>query len=441
MIDQYYFHDDASDVKKKLASGQGLYIQKSFPYHHCLMKASLHSSQTLIDDKCLYPFYARPAYAQMFQPHCIIGSTHALARIHANEKCKTPFTELTAYQKNHLTIQGGMTGLLVSRLFGVSFAKPHTIKCLKKHADLTAKYIHSALACEYLIGNRYYYNIPTVLSQEKFIVGYENNTFGNMKKEDATYEKIQENRAQLIELYSSNIERLENAVKQFRRGFLSIQTIREDPEYKKMFEMFWLLQTQCMKYRGFIESGVSAHQALCDSQNITFDRRYMQSMVCNLVFACQCVCPRLFSYEIAHLFDSCSGTYAEYAKVVKAKQLEMSSKEGLISAFLAFSAIEPAMVSTTVAPHIEERRWQYPDFSNYGVHISSRDAVFGQLLVKHRIHIPRPAGIARTFFVTRNNNDCFYLPVQEAFNELLTGKKVAKRLWKKNKQNFTKKSH
>ena len=437
MIDQYYFHENASNVRK-LAQGQG--IQKSFPYHHCLMKASLHSAQTLLDDECLHPLHARAAYAQMFQSHCI-SSAHALARIHANEKFKTPFTELMAYQKNNLTVRGGMTGLLVSRLFGVSSAKPHTIKCLKKHADLTAKYIHSALACEHLIGNRYYYNLPTVLSQEKFTVGYENNALRNMKKEDVTYDKLRENRAQLVELYSSNIERLKNAVKQFRRGFLSIQTIREDPEYKKMFEMFWLLQTQCMKYREVTESDMSAHQAVCDNQNITFDRRYIQTMVCNLIFSCQVICPRLFSYEIAHLFDNCSGAYARYAQVVRAKQLEMSSKEGLISAFLAFSAIEPDMVSTTMAPHMEEIEWHYPEFSSYGVHIPSRDAVFGKLIAKHRIHIPPPTGIVRTFFVSRNNKDCFYLPVQEAFDELLTGKKVAKGLWKKNKQNFTKKSH
>ena len=436
MIDQYYFHENASNVKR-LAPGQC--IQKSFPHHHCRMRASLSSAQAILDDNCPHRFYA--SYTQVFQPVGCIDSTDALARIHDanNEGFKTPFIELTAHQKNYLQAQSAMAGLLVSRLFGFSSAKPHTIKCLKKHADLTAKYIHSAFASECLIGNRYYYNLPTVLSEKKSVVGIENNVFKNIKAEDATREKIQENRAQLIELYNSNIERLENAVKQFKRGFLPIQTIREDSELNKLLEKFWKLQRQCMKYREVTDSGMSAHQSLCERKNITFDRKYIEVVICNLVFSCQAICPRLFSYDVAHLFDNCAGSYARYVKVVRDKQLEMC-KDGLISAFLAFSAIEPKMVSRTMAPHMEEQReWCYPEFSNYGFHIPSRDAIFGQLLSKHRVHIPRPVNIARTFFMTRNNNDCFYLPTQEALTELRTGKKVAKQVWKKNKQNFTNK--
>jgi hypothetical protein len=436
MICQYYFNEKSSSVRK-LAPGQG--IQKSFPHHHCLMKASLSSTQTLLRDKCLHRSYARTAYA--FQPECIISSTDALARIHAVEE--TPFTELTARQKKYLMAQSAMAGILVSRLFGFSSAKPHTIKWLKKHADITAKYIHSALACECLIGNRYYYNLPAVLSQEKSNVGRLpiEKILHNIKAEDATYDKIKENRAQLVELYHSNIERLEDAVEQFRRGFLSIQTIREDSEYKKMLEMFWMLQTQCMKYKTVLESSMSARQTFCERNNITFDRRAIQVMVCNLIFSCQVICPRLFAYEIVHLFDDCSGVYAKYVEVTKAKHLEMCN-EGLTSAFLTFSAIEPNMVSTVLAPYIREvgNAVHYPsDFSEHAYHIPSRDAIFGQLLSKHRVHIPRPVNIARTFFMTRNNNDCLYLPLQEALTELHTGKKVTKQVWKKNKQNFTRK--
>jgi hypothetical protein len=427
MLEHYYFYDDASNVKK-LALGQG--IKKSFPYHHCLMRASLSSAQAILHDKCPHRFYT----TDVLQP---AGSTNALARIHDanNEGFKTPFTELAAHQKNYLHAQSAMAGLLVSRLFGFSSAKPHTIQCLKKHADLTAKYIHSAFASECLIRNRYYYNLPIVLSEKKSIVGIENNVFKEIKAEDATREKIQENRAQLIELYNSNIKRLENAVKQFKRGILPIQTIREDSEFNKMFQKFWTLQRQCMKYRDVTVSGISAHQLLCERKNITFDRKYIEVVICNLVFSCQAICPMLFSYDVAHLFDNSTGSYARYVKVVRDKQLEMC-KYGLISAFLAFSAIEPKMVSTTMAPHLEQREWCYPEFSDYGFHIPSRDAIFGQLLSKHRVHIPRPVKIVRTFFVNGNNKDCFYLPVQEAFDELLTGKKVAKEMWKKNKKNF-----
>lgn len=435
MIDQYYFHENTSKINE-LAPGQG--IQKSFPHHHCLMKASLSSTQTLIHDKCPHRFFTRESY--VFKPWMVmVGSTDALARIQVVKK--TPFIEFTDRQKKYLMAQSAMAGLIVSRLFKFSSAKPHTIGWLKTHADITAKYIHSALACEYLIGNRYYYNLPEVLRQEMFKIGMppKEKRLENIKAEDATYDKIQESRAQLVKLYNSNIERLEDAVKQFRRGFLSIQTIREDSEYKKMLEMFWMLQTQCMKYRNVSESNMSAHQIFCERNNITFDRRSIQIMGCNLVFSCQLVCPRLFAYEIAHLFDNCIGSYARYVQVTKSKHLEMCN-QGLTSAFLAFSAIEPNMVSTTLAPHMKECEMQYPsDFSEYACHIPSRDAIFGPLLSKHRVHIPRPVNITRTFFMTRNNKNCFYLPIQEALIELRTGKKVAKNVWKKNKQNFKRK--
>lgn len=434
-IEQYYFHENASNVNK-LAPGQC--IQKSFPHHHCLMRASLSSTQTLLHDKCPHRSYTREAY--VFQPEYIVGSTDALARIQVIKK--TPFTELTARQKKYLMAQSAMAGLLVSRLFKFSCAKPHTIRWLKKHADITARCIHSALACEYLIGNRNYYKLPAILSEEMLTIGMLpiEKRLGNMKAEDATYEKIQESRAQLIKLYNSNIERLEDAVKQFRRGFLSLQTIRGDSEYKKMFEMFWMLQTQSMKYRGVTESCMSARQTFCERNNITFDRRSIQIILFNLVFSCQVVCPRLFAYEIVHLFDDCIGSYARYVRVTKAKHLEMCNKEGLISTFLAFSAIEPNMVSTALAPHMEVRDAQYPsDFSEHACHIPSCDAIFGPLLLKHRVHIPRPVNITRSFFMTKNNKDCFYLPLQEALTELRTGKKAHKQAWKKNKQNFTNK--
>jgi hypothetical protein len=430
-LEQYYFHEDASNDN----SGNG--IQKSFPYHHCLMTAAHSSSQTVLDSKCLYPNFKTKTNQKM---HCIytkhIDSTHALARIHENETetSKTPFTELTAYQKTHLTAQSAMTGLLVSRLFNISSAKPHTIKRSKTHADITANHIHSALASEYLIGRRYYYNLQRMI-QDVYAVGHERR-HRNLTPEDATCEKVQENRAQLVALYNSNIDRLEHAIKQFKRGFLSLQSIREDPEYKRMLEMFWLVQSQTMKYREVVISGLNARQILCENNNIAFDRESINIMVCNLVFSCQAIYPRLFSYDIAHLFDNRTGSYARYVKTVKAKLLELCN-QGLISGFLAFSAVEPNLVSTCVAPHMEEPKLHHPyDFSSYAFHIPSRDTVFGPLLSKHRSHIPRPDNIGRTFFMKKDNKQCFYLPVQDVLRELQSGQKAAKEIWKKNKENF-----
>ena len=428
-LEHYYFHENASNPKSdKDNQIQTRVLQKSFPYHHCLMKASHSSSQTVIDAQCLYPYYKTKINQEKM---------HTLTQIHEREQSKTPFTELTAFQKTHLKAQSAITGLLVSRLFKIPSAKPWTIQCSKKHADLTARYIHSALASEYFIGNRYYYNLPTVLSQEARTVGHDQtHNYKNMTVNIATFENIQENRAQLDALYRSNIARLENAIQQFKRGFLSLQTIRKDPEYKKMFETFWLLQSQCMNYRDVITLSLNARQVMCERNNIAFDHKSINIMICNLVFSCEAVCPMLFNYNIVHLFDNCNGSYARYVKTTKAKQLELCN-QGLISGFLTFAAIEPNLVTRNIAPHMEEFHFQtYTDFSNHAFHIPSRDEVFGPLLLKHRSHIPRPDTIERTFFLTKNNKDCFYIPMEEILMELQTGKKAAKESWKKNKQNF-----
>ena len=432
-LEQYYSHEDASNDRTCDR------LQTSFPYHHCLMKASHHSSQVVLDAQCLYPYFKTNQNKTHFTHTEHINSIHALARIHEDETSKTPFTELTAFQKTHLIAQSAMTGLLVSRLFGISSAKPWTIQSSKKHADLTAKYIHSALASEYLIGRRYYYNLPTVLTQETRTVGNAP-ILKSMSAENATFEKIQENRARLVALYNSNIPRLEHAMKQFTRGFLSLQAIREDPEYIKMLEMFWLLQSQCMKYREVVALGSIPRQIFCENNNIAYDSKSINILTCNLVFSCQAIFPKLFSYDVAHLFDNCTGSYAKYVKTTKAKQLELCS-QGLISAFLTFSAVEPNMVSDCLAPHME-KPWHYPsDFSSYAFHIPSRDTIFGALVLKHRSHIPRHVNIERTFFMTRNNKECFYLPMQEVLTELQTGKKADKESWKKNKKNFQEKKH
>ena len=121
--------------------------------------------------------------------------------------------------------------------------------------------------------------------------------------------------------------------------------------------------------------------------------------------------------------------------MAKAKQLQFSN-QGLNSAFLAFSAIEPIMVSMKLAPHIAETKTWFPsDFSCYMNHIPSRDEIFGSLICKHRIHIPRTVTIERTYFLTKNNTDSCYVSVQDVLEELRTGKKTSDKIWKKNNLN------
>lgn len=429
-ISQYHFYESASTSGTDTLHPRHC-LAKSFPYHHCLMLASLDSSQKLIVRDNHYSHL----------PHTTHTSTLlALAHIHDKKKI-TPFVRMTVYQKVHLTCLSAMAGVVVSRLFGISSAKRHTIRCLKKHADATSRCIHSALASEYLIGNRYYYNLPTILSDELDVVGKFATHINDFPDEDVTCENIQKNRSRLVELYHSNIDRLEYAVQQFRRGLVSLQSIREDPEFATMFEMFWLVQTYTIKqYKNFKISGLSStRQEHCESNGIAFDRVSTNIHICSIIFSCQIVCPRLFMHDIAHVFDNKSQSYIRYVKIVKSKQLQLSN-EGLYSAFLTFSAIEPRMVSMKLAPHIEDNKIWFPSSSHLAIcmnHIQSRDEIFGSLLCKHRFHIQSPQpSIERSFYMTRNNKDCYYLSVQDVLEELRTGKKSSKQIWKKNKRNF-----
>lgn len=436
-ISQYHFYESTGSEKHVGTDTLHLRrcIAKSFPHHHCLMLASLDSTQKLIVRDNIYSRLPHTT-------HTSARARLALAHIHDKKK-KTPFVRMTAYQKFHLTCLSAMTGVVVSRLFGISSAKRHTIRCLKKHADATSRCVHSALASEYLIGNRYYYNLPTMLNDKPHVVGKsaDDIKYDDIPDEYVTCEIIQKNRSRLAKLYHSNIDRLEYAIQQFRRGLVSLQSIREDPEFATMFEMFWLVQSRALKqYQNFTKTDISTRQAFCERNGIAFDRMSINIHVCNIVFSSQVVCPRLFRYDIAHVFDNKCQSYIKYMKMVRSKLLQLSN-EGLNSAFLAFSAIEPRMVSMKLAPHIEEKTvWNPPcsDLAVYMNHIQSRDEIFGTLLCKHRFHIrpPRPVGIERTFFITKNNNDCFYLSIQDVLEELRTGKKSSAKIWKKNKRNF-----
>ena len=341
----YYVCESASALKRSMSSSHTTsHLENSFPYHHCLMSASLGSTRKLVArDNRYYPYPYLINHP--FIPTHTASASH-IAHIH-DKKNITPFVCTTAEQKNRLVCQSAMAGLLVSRLFGISSARPYTIKFLNKHADVTAMCIHSALASEYLIGNRYYYNLPAELSDEAHIVG---KLYADVCAHDVTYDEIQESRSQLALLYRSNIDRLENAVQQFRRGFISLKSMREDPEFTKMFEMFWLVQTQSVTHYKSVDC-----QVLCQGNGIDFDQRSIDMHVCSTVFSCQVVCPRLFCYDIAHLFDNRNQTYVRFIRMAKAKQLQLSN-QGLNSAFLAFSAIEPIMVSMKLAPHIEEKK-------------------------------------------------------------------------------------
>jgi hypothetical protein len=212
-------------------------INKSFPRHHALVCASLDSTRVLI------------------------------ARRDTGGVCRKRYTttnddaHTTAYQKHHLVSMSGLAGLLIARWTGVTGARAHTIKTAKKHAELTAKYTHSALACEILIGNRYYRSLPSIIAAFEVIGNSRTNVVGhggfstmaNMTLGDVSAKNVAAAKTELVETYAAQIDRLLDAVRQYKRGFVSIESIRSDPEFTQLMRAYWHYCSLMMKIQNNFE--------------------------------------------------------------------------------------------------------------------------------------------------------------------------------------------
>jgi hypothetical protein len=224
-IEDFYIHENMSSTNPK--QNPHIQINKSFPRHHALVCASLDSTRVLI---------ARRATGGVCRKRYTNDDAHT-----------------TAYQKHHLVSMSGLAGLLIARWTGVTSARAHTIKTAKKHAELTAKYTHSTLACEILVGNRYYRDLPRVLasslssslsSSSSNIIGNDNSM--NLTPADVTPESVAATKTELLETYTAQIDRLLHAVAQYKRGFVGLQTIRSDPEFTRMMCAYW---RYCKQFR------------------------------------------------------------------------------------------------------------------------------------------------------------------------------------------------
>jgi hypothetical protein len=309
-------------------------------------------------------------------------------------------TELSAYQKHHLLSMSALAGLLIARWTGVAGARAHTIKTVKTHAELTAKYIHSALACEILVGNRYYRNLPRDIaalycnesgsdnySSHRNIVGSDkSNMMSNMTPADVTPERVAATQTELMKIYAAQIDRLLFMVQQYKRGFVSLTAIRTDPEFKRMLQAFWRYSHQIMKLKSDFEFGIDDQARRGEFYDRIEARRFfLAADICGTLV----MVPQLYNYDVAHLFDNATQSYAKYVKTAKYTSVRLSN-DGLTAAFLSFAAIEPRMVTAEMAPK-HGMRYATTTMSSCANHIPSRDPLFGLLRVKHRAHIPRTA--------------------------------------------------
>jgi hypothetical protein len=373
-IEDFYIHENMSSTNPK--QNPHTQINKSFPRHHALVCASLDSTRELI------------------------------ARRDTGGVCRKRYTttnddaRTTAYQKHHLVSMSGLAGLLIARWTGVTGARAHTIKTAKKHAEITAKYTHSTLACEILVGNRYYRDLPRVLASLSSLSSSSSNIIGNdismnLTSADVTPESVAATKTELLETYTAQIDRLLDAVVQYKRGFVGLHTIRSDPEFMRMMCAYWRYCKQLIKiHRNFEENrddddydGDSDGECFVAAADETFaTRRFFVSADVSAVSA---MVPQLYNYDIVHLFDGATQGYAKFVKITRHTLVRLSN-DGLTTAFLSFAAIEPRMVTAEMAPK-HGTKYLTTSLPSCANHIPSRDPLFGALRVLHRANIPRTA--------------------------------------------------
>lgn len=439
---------------------------QAYPHHHALLRSARRSASKLI-------LVASPSL----------------------ECCTTP-TEETFFtgSKHHLTALSGMTGLLVRRMLfsrrecndallrrinGIPVAPfpfgdlHETTK--KTHAERMNQYIHSALAAEYIIGNRYFRNVilarkevlnlavsswysefqvlaedadPEVREEQRRRYEQDRecpvgmlrcNSTKNLTARDITPEALEITKQELITAYSANIDRLMAAIQQYRRGFVSLADIRTDPEFVRLNTAFWRYSHQVMKAKSEFEerdataaSNLPFHAVIRDYGTFREIKDAKRFIVFSLISEPAVLVPRMYEYDVARIFDNWRQSYVKYIKTTKEAWARLAN-DGSNTTFLAFAAIEPKMTTTDYAPTIGcTTAYQTLSLKSCANYIPSRHPVFGALCVKHRHHIPRTAdvmnmmhenhaanykrpnvGIPRSFSDDRNK------PTYDSFGELV----------------------
>ena len=400
------------------------HIETALPRHYAIVAASRQPRQFYSLTQSQLQHLMSPQIQDRIQ-------SKSRARIHTLGDI-TPFTGITVRQKGVVIAHSGIAHLLVKKLTGVFGAKPHTRRVALEHADIIASFISSALACEYLVGNRYYRNLPTILATERNVVGgAENSTYSRLTAEEATSAKIQETEEALQVLYDANIYRLESCADQYQRGFVSLETLRTDPEFDLMMSHFWKLNFQTMKWRSMSEDRIAAARA---NRSVVYshDKETAERIfACSQIFKSQSRFARLCQYRIAHLFDNGNFNYASLLRTTKSSQLRLCN-DGMLAALLAFTAIEPQMVTAEMVPKLGLTYFT-ANVSSAANHIQSRDPIFGELLAKHRQHIPmtnklytKKAGLGDSGGIWRDSSSASakitYVPVQDTLESIRTGR-------------------
>jgi hypothetical protein len=454
---------------------------QAYPHHHALIHSARRSASTLAmlsrssvsATPSLPPAPSQEADAESFYA-CDDDDGFSTPAVFATPTTPTKHNLAAlsglkgsfAVSKHHLTALSGMTGLLVRRMLGLGLGHGGTHRHINglpvapfplgdlhettksTHAELMNQYIHSALAAEYIIGNRYFRNIvlarravlnlaasssytefpvlaadaaPEVREEQRR--RYEQDREGpvgmlrcnaskNLTANDITPEALENTKKELLEAYSANIDRLMAAIQQYRRGFVSLEEIRTDPEFVRLTIAFWRYLNQQMKMKNDFEIR-DATAALkmpfravhpVDYNTFRENKDAKRFVLISSLSEPAVLVPLMFRYDVARIFDNWRQSYVKYISTTRATWVRLAN-DGSTASFLAFAAIEPGMVTDDYAPTIGcATDWHTLTLKSCANHIPSRHPIFGELRVKHRRHIKRTAEVLNTMYENHSAN-------------------------------------
>jgi len=401
-LSDYYQKEELSVISRTNPDNfKTQYLHRALPRQHALVLATLGSSSHFVSRE--FPVVSGYEHLAANKRFSCGGGHHddyhhewfqsVSARCH--DTChESSLTRISSpYQKHHLTALSGMTGLLVTRL--MNREKTNSIKTKKKHAEITNRRIHSTLAAECLAGNRYYRTLAMCRVGVQYPVGFvASNVKTRLTAADMTPEAIAATQDKLRETYNANIDRLMTMTAMFKRGFVGIDQIREDPQFVEMKTAFWRLANQLLRLKEEIEAIAQPPNGMDFQSQMLFLERKNAKRVSAVSFVAEpaAIAPKLYDYDITHLFDGATQSYSYYIKVAKHTLMRLAA-DGSVASFLAAAAIEPELVTDDCAIRIGGNIDEYHGLSLKACanHIPSRHPVFGALRLKHRRHIMRTA--------------------------------------------------
>jgi hypothetical protein len=415
IIAKYYETEDSQAPITK----DGPFIsafKKASERHHALTYCSMLS--------CLKQIQAQIQHLNGF--YKIHENSTPAGVFHHDHLSNTHFSEQTTLkQKHHLVGQSGITGLLISRLL---FLKQHGMIHIRRdsqHAKKLARYIHSEFSSEILLGNRYFYRLPQLICADypTQVVGSNNTHCKELIPIDQlSTNNINDIKSLLVELYQKHVGQLDLSINMFKRGMMTLCEIRENPNFVQLLTYFWYYTKALMKVQ---------------NQIVGFDNENGIKRIVSISDLCAIavLVPRLFSYDVAHIFDNSNQAFIRFVKTTKETYIRLAN-EGSIAAFLAFAKVEPNMISELVAPFILDNLMGF-NVKSHANFISKRDPVFGLLREKYAKHIPKFGEL-----VILRSRDRFaekYYPIHLQIEDVRTRGARREELMRVNRSSYNKK--